>query len=262
MRRAEENQGNGIAPSRIFATTHWSVVLAAGESYSETSHRALALLCETYWYPIYTYVRRNGHGPDDAEDLTQQFFARLIEKEYVRLADQSRGRFRTFLLSSLKHFLINEWTKGTRQKRGAGQKALSIDEANAESGFLSDTAVEQPSDAFYDRTWAATLLDRALRAMGLEFEQSGKRDLFDRLKGFVWGEKNGLSYTDMAAQLGMTEGAVKVAVTRLRQRYGELLRAEVAQTVTPFELDAELRYLVSILRAGFEPPGNHDPKML
>ena len=249
--------------AQLFATTQWSAVLRAGEGSSPESRRALEQLCGTYWYPLYAYVRRQGHSIEEAQDLTQEFFARLLERKYVRLADRNRGRFRTFLLTSLKNFLINEWNKANREKRGSGRRILSLDEEMAESRFLAEPAIEQPSDTLYDRGWAAVLLDRALAALRAEFAQAGKEDLFERLKAFVWGEKNALSYAAMAEQLGMTEGAVKVAIHRLRQRYGELLRSEVAQTVsTPAEVNEELRYLVSVLRDGLANSGNIGPGKL
>lgn len=241
----------------MFDTTHWSVVLQAGASDSPQAAEALASLFRAYWYPLYAYVRRQGHGFADAQDLTQEFFARLLERDYLRMADRNRGRFRTFLLTSLKHFLINEWKRANREKRGSGQKILSLDEEMAESRYTAEPAVDRPPDALYDRGWAAVLLDRALVALRTELAQSGKLDLFDRLKVFVWGEKNALTYAAMAEQLGMTEGAVKVAVHRLRQRYGALLRAEVAQTVrTPVEVDEELRYLISVIRNGLATSSN------
>lgn len=230
--------------------------MAGGDS-SPVARRALEQLCHAYWYPLYAYVRRQGHNVEDAQDLTQEFFARLLEHKYLRLADRNRGRFRTFLLTSLQHFLINDWKKTNRDRRGGGQIVLSLDEEMAESRLAAEPALEQPPDALYDRGWAAVLMDRALTALRTEFEQAGKADLFDRLKVFVWGEKNALSYAAMAQQLGMTEGAVKVAVHRLRQRYGDLLRAEVAQTVTTaVEVEEELRHLASVIRAGLAFPGN------
>jgi len=230
--------------------------VAGGDS-SPAARRALEQLCASYWYPLYAYVRRQGHGIEDAQDLTQSFFARLLEQKYLRLADRNRGRFRTFLLTSLKHFLNNDWKKTNREKRGSGQKVLPLDEALAESRFLSEPAIVQPPDALFDRGWAAIILDRAMTALRAEFERSGKLGTFEKLKVFVWGEKSALSYAAMAEQLTMTEGAVKVAVHRLRQRFGELLRNEVAQTVsTPAEVNDELRYLVSVIRNGFSNPGN------
>lgn len=249
--------------AQLFATTQWSAVLRAGEDSSPAARQALEQLCTTYWYPLYAYVRRNGHRPHDAQDLVQEFFHRFLERKYLRHADRNRGRFRTFLLTSLKNFVINEWTRANREKRGGGQKVLSLDEEMAESRFAAEPAVDQPPDALYDRGWAAILLDRALAALRGEFERAGKQGLFERLKIFVWGEKNALSYAAMAEQLGMTEGAVKVAVHRLRQRYGELLRVEAAQTVTtPAEIDEELRYLVSVIRSGLTTSGNVRGEML
>ena len=245
-----------------FTTTHWTVVRqAAGDSPQASA--ALETLARAYWYPLYAYVRRNGHTPHNAQDLTQSFFARLLERGYLQLADKNQGRFRTFLLSSLKNFLINEWKRENRDKRGGNHVILSIDETSAETRFAAETFVEQPPDTLYDHGWATTLLDRALNLLRSEFEQSGKLELFEQLKVFVWGDKNALSYAEMAAQLNMTEGAIKVSVHRLRQRYGELLRAEVAQTVsTPEEVNEELRYLVSVIRDGLEKSGNLAPQKL
>jgi len=250
---------NQVPPAlpREFTTTHWSAVLLAGGERSAEADRALEDLCRAYWYPLYAYVRRQGYSSEDAQDLVQDFFARLLKRNYLRLADRNRGHFRTFMLTSLKHFLINEWSKANRGKRGGGQKVLSLDEEMAESRFAAEPAVDRPPDTLYDSGWAAILLDRALTALHTEFEQSGKQDLFNSLKVFVWGEKNAMSYAAIGEQLGMTGGAVKVAVHRLRQRYGELLRAEVAQTVTTtVEVDEELRYLISVIRNGLASSGN------
>ena len=249
-------QGRGeIHPA--FCTTHWSVVLEAGNGNSPEAARALERLCGAYWYPLYAYVRRQGHGPDDAQDLVQEFFARFLEKQYLRHADRNRGRFRSFLLTSLKNFLINDWLKQNREKRGGAHQLLSLDEEMAESRLASEPATAQPPDTLYDRGWAAILLERAMSALKEDYERSGKADLFARLKGFVWGENSGLPYAAMAEQLGMTEGAVKVAVHRLRQRYGELLRAEIAQTVsTPAEVEEELRHLISVIRDGMAHSSN------
>jgi RNA polymerase sigma-70 factor (ECF subfamily) len=181
----------------------------------------------------------------------------LLEQKYIRLADPRRGRFRSFLLSSLKNFLINEWTKANREKRGGGRPVVSLDEQMAESRFDAEPATGQPPDSLFDRGWAATLLDRALAALRAEFEQAGKLAVFERLKAYVLGQKDALPYAEMARELGMTEGATRVAVHRLSKRFGELLRAEVAQTVsTPAEVNEELRYLVSVLRDAAENPGN------
>ena len=248
---------SAFQPAQQFNTTHWSVVLQAGEANSPRSTEALAWLYQTYWYPLYAYVRRRGHNRDDAQDLTQEFFAHLLERNGVDAADPNRGRFRTFLLTSLKNFLNNDWKKANREKRGGGQKVISLDEETAETRFSAEPAVAQTPDAFYDRGWAEIIVERALAAMRAEFVEAKKRDFFVRLKVFVWGEKSGLPYADMARELAMTEGAVKVAVHRLRQRYRELLRAEVARTVsTPAEVNDEVRYLASVIRDGLAISGN------
>jgi len=193
--------------------------------------------------------------------MVQEFFAHFLERRYLSRADRNLGRFRSFLLTSLKHFLINDWRKGQREKRGGGQPVFSLDEDMAESRFTAEPATAQPPDTLYDRGWAAVLLDRAFALLRAEFEIAGKLDVFDRLKVCVWGEKSAFPYAAIAEQLGMTEGAVKVAVHRLRQRYGELLRAEVAQTVTtPAEVNEELRYLVSVVRDGLLIAGNVSPQ--
>jgi len=254
------SQSDSQSPSNLrpdFTTTHWSVILLAGSGASSAADEALEHLCRSYWYPLYAYVRRQGHSESDAQDLTQSFFARLLERKYVRLADRNQGRFRTFLLSSLKNFLINDWKRQNREKRGGGQEIFSLDEKTAETRFASEAFVEQPPDSLYDRGWAATLLERALTSLRSEFEQSGKLDLFERLKVFVWGDKSASSYSEMGVQLNMTENNVKQSVRRLRLRYGELLRAEVAQTVsTPEEVNEELRYLLSVIRDGLAKSGN------
>lgn len=243
-------------PAQWFATTQWSAVVTAGDDTSPESHRALEQLCSSYWYPLYAHVRRSGHSVEEAQDLTQEFFAHFLEHKYFQRADRSRGRFRTFLLTSLNRFVINEWTKANREKRGGGQKIISLDEEMAESRFMAELA-EQPPDSVYDQGWAGVLLDRTWRALRTEYAQTGKQELFERLKVYVWGEKNALSYQEMAEQLETTEGAVKISVHRLRRRYGEILRFEVAQTVlTLGDVDEELRYLISTIRDGIVTSGN------
>ncbi len=244
-------------PALLFNTTHWSVVARAGDSTAPGVQEALEQLCRAYWYPLCAYIRRQGHEEAAAKDLTQEFFARLLEQKSLRLADRKRGRFRSFLLSSLKNFLINEWTKANREKRGGGRPMLSLDEQMAESRFDAEPATGQPPDSLFDRNWAATLLERALAALRAEFAQAGKLAMFERFEVYILGEKNSLPYAEMARELGVTEGAARVAAHRLRQRYGELLRNEVAQTVsTPAEVNEELRYLVSVLRDNADNPRN------
>jgi RNA polymerase sigma-70 factor (ECF subfamily) len=252
-----EEERASKSPVGAFFTTHWSVVLEAGKFDSPAASYALERLCQAYWYPLYAYVLRNGHNPHDAQDLTQAFFARLLERGYLRLADRNQGRFRTFLLSSLKNFLINEWKRGNREKHGGNKEIFSLDQKTAETRLAAEPFAEQPPDSLYDHGWAANLWERALTSLRSEFEQSGKIEAFERLKIFVWGEKSALSYAEIAGQLNVTEGAVKVSVHRMRQRFGELVRAEVAQTVsTPDEAREELRYLISVIRDGLAKSGN------
>lgn len=239
------------AAAQSFATTQWSAVLAAAGDTSTAARSALEELCAAYWYPLYAYVRRRGHGVHDAQDLTQGFFVHLLEHDGIKYADPARGRFRTYLLSSLNNFLKNDWKKGNRQKRGNGHQPLSFDSESAETRFAHEPAVAQPEDTLYDRLWASILLDLALTKLRAEFSQAGKLDHFDRFKSFVWGERSALSYSAIAAQLNMTEGGVKTTVHRLRRRFGELLQAEVSRTVSsPTEVNEELRYLISVMRDG------------
>ena len=208
------------------------------------SREALEELCGRYWYPLYAYVRRRGYGADEAQDLTQEFFARLIEKDTVHVVDPRRGRFRSFLLGTLKHFLANEWDRARAQKRGGGRKTLSIDGASAESRYRHEPADELTPQKLFERRWVLTLLDLVLRDLREEFVSGGRERVFDGLKGFLGGDVPGVPYAQVAGELDMTESAVKVAVHRLRRRYRELLRSQIAQTVaSPGEIDDEIRQL-------------------
>jgi RNA polymerase sigma factor (sigma-70 family) len=231
----------GIGGARQFVTTRWTIVLTAGRTDTTQAQAALEKLCQTYWYPIYAYVRRQGHSPEDAQDLTQEFFARLIAKNYVRDVDPSKGKFRSFLLASLKHFLANEWDKSRAQKRGGGQTIVSLD---AETRYRLEPADVVSADKIFDRRWALTLLDEVLKRLRDEYAADGKARLFEQLKETLTGERSTTPYAKLGDRLGMTEGAVKVAVHRLRQRYRETLRAEIAETVSgPEEVEEELRHL-------------------
>jgi RNA polymerase sigma-70 factor (ECF subfamily) len=233
--------------NQVFATTHWSVVLTAGQRDLPQAAEALEKLWRAYWYPLYVYVRRQGNNPEDAQDLTQDFFSRLLEKNYLARADRDRGKFRTFLLGSLKNFLINEWKRAGRLKRGGGLEFFSIDANAAEDRYATEAGKESDSDAAYEQLWAVTLIEQVLAALRQEFSAAGKARLFEELKGFIWGEKSTASYAEIAGHLNLTEGTVKVAVHRLRQRFRELLRAEVAHTVArPEDIDGELRHLISV----------------
>jgi RNA polymerase sigma-70 factor (ECF subfamily) len=215
---------------------------------SAQAQEALEALCGNYWYPLYAYVRRQGHNPHDAQDLTQAFFARLLEKNYLADVQREKGRFRSFLLASLKHFLANEWDRERALKRGGGRKLIALDEDSAESRYKLEPKDDLSADKIYERRWALTLLDQVLSKLRTEFEADGKTQQFDTLKDYLASGRTSVSYAQAAERLGMNEGAVKVAVHRLRKRYRELLRAEIAQTVaTASEIDAEIRYLFAAL---------------
>jgi RNA polymerase sigma factor (sigma-70 family) len=242
-RTTEDSAASGAGQ---FNSTHWSVVLLAGESQAPQADAALEKLCRTYWNPLYSYVRRKGHNAHDAQDLTQEFFARLLEKDYLKLADRERGRFRSFLLKSLQHFLVNEWVRGQAQKRGGGQKMFSLDDEAAERSYQAQPADQLAPESFYDKRWAMTLLERAMERLGTDYADAGKQVLFAQLKGLLLTEGSAESYRHLAGPLGLSEGAVKVAVHRLRQRFRDAIRAEVAQTVaSPAEVDEELRCLMT-----------------
>lgn len=209
---------------------------------------ALAKLCQTYWFPLYAYVRRRGHGPHDAEDLTQSFFLCLLEQKSVANADPNRGRFRSFLLGAMNHFLANEWKKERAQKRGGGRKILSLDLAAAERRFDLEPADNATPDKAFDRHWATTLLNEVLSRLEGEYRQEGRIDLFDALKQTLAGTRESQPYMELAGRLDMNEGAVRVAVHRLRRRYRELLEAEIANTVGSQEdVKEEMRYLVKVM---------------
>jgi RNA polymerase sigma-70 factor (ECF subfamily) len=231
-----------------FATTHWSVVLTAKEGDSAQAAEAMAQLCQTYWYPLYAFVRRKGNSPHDAQDLTQGFFARLLEKNYVAQADRARGRFRTYLLAALTHFLADEWDKARRLKRGGGREIISFDAASAEERYRLEPIDQLDAAKLYERRWVTTLFDQVLARLEQEFRDSGKGRLFDQLKGSLLAEDSGPSYVELGTQLGLTEDAVKQAVHRMRRRYRELFREEIAQTVAgPGEVEDELKHLFAVL---------------
>ncbi len=237
----------GLASQPLFATTHWSVVLATAQSPQAAA--ALEKLCRTYWYPLYVYVRRRGHSPEDAQDLTQQFFAMLLQKEYLRLADPARGRFRTFLLHALNHFLINQWRRSQRAKRGAGATVLSLDAEQTEDRYLREAAETMTPEKAFEKQWAMTLLDQVL--VSLEREYSASPEVFRELAGLLWGKDPGVTYAQIGERLGMNEGAVRGAMHRLRERYRSLLRTEVANTVADAgEVEEELRYLIQVVSHG------------
>ena len=252
MRHPLNSQPDNQLPSslpREFITTHWSAVLLAAGEISAEADRALEELCRAYWYPLYAYVRRQGHSAEDAQDLTQEFFARLLEHKYVRLADPQRGRFRTFLLSSLKNFLINEWKKARTIKRGGDERKFSLDAEQAEFKYSQEPADEMAPDRIFERRWAIALIESVLTQLRAEYVAIGKVDLFEELKGHVWGE--GGAYAEAAARLKTTEGALRIGAHRLREQFRRVLRQQVARTVAaPHEIEAELRHLISVLQTG------------
>lgn len=232
-----------------FATTQWRLVRAAADREGADAPAAFGRLCEIYWMPLYAFVRRQGHPPADAQDLTQAFFARLTEKRDFGGADPARAKFRSYLLAALKHFLANEWDREQAQKRGGGRKNFtSLDVEGAESRYQAEATDRLSPDRLFERQWALTLLSEVLREIREEQEREGKGDVFRHLKGALTGEDAGLPYAEIGPALGLSEGAVKVAVHRLRKRYREVLRARIADTVeSPEEVDDELRHLFSVL---------------
>jgi len=231
-----------------FVTTHWSVVVSAGGGDDTRAREALANLCQTYWYPLYAYVRRRGHSLEDAQDLTQEFFARLLTRNWVVRADRQRGRFRSFLLSAMNHFLADEWDKARAQKRGGGLSPLPLAFDTAETRYSREPSDNSTPEQNYERRWALTMLDQVLGRLRSEYEQEGRLELFAALHPCLAGDRTDHPYTTLAAKLGVSESALKSAVHRLRQRYRRVLRDEIAHTVAdPEEVEVELRHLFATL---------------
>ncbi len=232
-----------------FATTHWSMVVSAGVGRSPDAARALAALCENYWFPLYAFVRRAGYSAEDAQDLTQEFFARLLARNFLADADRQRGRFRSFLLGAMKHFLAKEERRQGAQKRGGHRPMLSLDFCSGEDRYsLIEPVDNLTPERLYEKRWALALLDLVLKGLREEFRAEGKLEWFDRLKPFLAGGTTKPAYLEVAEELGMSEGAVKVAVHRLRRRYRKLLKEEIARTVVdPETLDDEPRELLAAL---------------
>jgi RNA polymerase sigma-70 factor (ECF subfamily) len=229
-----------------FATTRWTLVVQAGRRSTPDADQALATLCQAYWYPLYAYVRRRVKDVHEAQDLTQEFFARLLEKEYLTQAQPERGRFRAFLLTSFKHFLSKEREKARAQKRGGGKTPVSLDFEAGESRLSFEPADTLTPEQIYERQWATALLGRVMERLKQEHERQGKSQQFERLKLLLAGENQQVTYAVAAASLGTTQSAVKMAAHRLRKRYRELLRLEIAQTVaSPEEVDDELASLLA-----------------
>jgi RNA polymerase sigma-70 factor (ECF subfamily) len=230
---------------KSFPTTLWTVVLHAGHDEPEQARAALAELCRRYWYPLYSFVRHRGHSPHDAQDLTQAFFARLLEKHVLGRVDPEQGRFRTFLLASLKNFLANDHDHAHARKRGGGQTILSLEAESGESRYLLEPSHDWTPERHFERQWAVSLLNEVLATLREEYHADGKGALFEELKAVLTGQAG--AYAEMAARLGRSEGAIKVAVHRLRHRYRELIRARIAETVEDGDVEDELRHLMAVL---------------
>jgi DNA-directed RNA polymerase specialized sigma24 family protein len=232
-----------------FNTTHWSLVQAAAALPTADSREALAMLCQTYWRPVYGFIRRKGNDRDQSLDLTQGFFAVLIEKNYLIAADRERGKFRSFLLTAVKHFLAHEWEREHAQKRGGFHSLVSIDLVEAEAWYAPAAVTEETPERLFERQWALSLLARVLGKLREEFETEGKRDRFETLASFLDRDSDPARYKELAEPMGASPGALRMLVLRMRRRYRTLLREEIAQTVAdPEEIDSEMRFLLTALR--------------
>jgi len=245
----------GPSSEGSFDTTRWSLISAAGDHLSPKAKESLETLCRAYWHPLYAYARRKGLGAADAEDATQEFFRQMLTNNSFATVDRGRGSFRSFLLASMNHLLLNEWDKARTLKRGGGHQIISLDSAEAEGRLIEGEAPGDSAEKIFDRQWAHTILRRAMAQMREEFVAAGKQSHFEAMKGFLSDVAGTGDYTAVADELGITAGAVAVAVHRLRLRYRELVRAEVAQTVAnPAELRVEMRHLFASLSDSVSPP--------
>jgi len=248
MRSESDDEQSGGGCGGLFTTTHWSVVLRAGQEKSPRAAAALEQLCRTYWYPLYVYARRHGHGPEDAEDLVQGFFLQLLRGRTLAAVDPHKGLFRSFLLAGLKYYMADCRDKACSQKRGGGQAALPFDVSNGETRYVKEPKDNLSPDKIYERQWVMALLEQVLARLALEYKESDKAEHFAGLRQFLVEGGRGTPYAEVGAQLGLTEEAVKKAVQRLRQRYGELIREELTHTLTsPTQVEEELRYLHAIM---------------
>jgi RNA polymerase sigma factor (sigma-70 family) len=231
-----------------FPHTRWSLVLAARQTAPAQSAAALEAICQAYWYPIYAYIRRSGHTPPDAQDLTQEFFARLLEKRWLDSADREKGKLRTFLIVAVNRFMTNEWRRASAKKRGAHHAHVPMDTAFAESRYAADTSSTLPAESVFEQQWALTLIDLTMRRLREEFERAGKLDDFAVMKSCLMAEHGSIAYAPLAAQLGLSEGAARVAVHRLRKRFREIYREEITQTLSEgADLNEELQHLARAL---------------
>jgi RNA polymerase sigma factor (sigma-70 family) len=239
---------SGKSANSQFATTHWSLVLAAGKCGSDGARQALSVLCGAYWYPLYSFARRNGYDPHHASDLTQGFFAHILEREDLAAVDPARGRFRSWLLTSFRHFEINQWQKSRAQKRGGSHVILPIDALGAEQRYLLEPAEELTAERAFERRWALELLQRVMNCLRDEYQREGKVELYDALQDCLVDRPEGLPYREVGSRVGMTEGAVKGAAFRLRRRFRAEIWAAIAQTVErPEDVEDEIRLLFDAL---------------
>jgi RNA polymerase sigma-70 factor (ECF subfamily) len=235
------------ARAAAFRTTHWSVVLKAAQRGSPGGEEALAKLCQTYWDPLYVFIRRRGYSPEEAEDLTQGFFAQLLEKNLLAGLKVEGGKFRSYLLTLLKHFLANERERELARKRGGGATRVPIDRASAEARYHAELVEATTPESLFERHWALALLDQVMDQLRSQYVAARKTEFFEQLRPFLSGAERMIPYAEISASLGLSEGAVKVAVHRLRKQYGQLLRAEIAATVgSASEVEAEIRHLIAV----------------
>jgi RNA polymerase sigma factor (sigma-70 family) len=245
----KSSESGGVLAPAAFATTRWSRVIRAGSSSQPDSQEALANLCGEYWGPLYHFARRKGHPPEDAQDLTQGFILSLLENNGIALANRERGKFRTFLLSAFCNYLANEHRQRTAQKRGGGRAPISWD-AECEEGFLQQASDRMTPELQYEKSWALALLDRVMRRLRSEYEKADRLPLYEAIQPYMSGAEGRPGYTRLSAALGMSESAVTVAMHRMRRRYGEFLREEIAHTVTSSEeVEDELRHLMHVVAA-------------
>ncbi len=249
MPTSTANSSETVRPKHYFATTRWSMVLKAGKGSDTTaSSTALANLCQIYWYPLYAYVRRRGHSAEDAQDLTQAFFEQLLERRSLANADPNLGRFRSYILGAMNHFLNNEWKQARAKKRGGDCQLISLDLIAAEERFDLEPVDNAAPDKAFEKQWALTLLSEVLNRLEAEYQSQNRAELFSVIKQTLAGSRESQPYEELAEKLGMNENALKVAVHRLRKRYRELIRAEIASTLDESqEVDSEMRHLFSVL---------------
>jgi RNA polymerase sigma-70 factor (ECF subfamily) len=248
MSSNQSEDESGQRRAARFSTTHWSVVLAAGADNPARARAALEELCTVYWYPLYAFLRRRGHQPADAEDLVQGFIEHLLERRFFQAADPDKGRFRSYLLASLNHFVADAAARARCLKRGAGRPLLSLDAVAAERRYALEPADPSNPEQLFERRWALTLLDTVLQRLETEAAESGRTNLFHQIKGVLLGDRSGVPCVELSRRLGMSEAALTMTVRRLRRRYRELVREEIAHTVSrPVEIDEEMRHLFQVL---------------